>query len=103
VFSLDLKLLRSLFSSRRLEYHAIFPEKFVLGNIIRIRDNLRMNYPLKCPDYLFVVGFSIAWIVSCLEIFQCLWTRGEMKSDLDEVAKFERRFLKAFLHPPPPL
>jgi hypothetical protein len=46
-------------------------------------------------------------LVSYLEVFQCLWTRGEtrldVKLDLDEAAEFERQFLKAFLHLPPPL
>jgi hypothetical protein len=29
--------------------------------------------------------------------------RSDVKSDLDEAAEFERQFLKAFLHSPPPL
>jgi len=29
--------------------------------------------------------------------------RSDVKSDLHEAAEFERQFLKAFLHPSPPL
>ena len=29
--------------------------------------------------------------------------KSDVKSDLDEAAEFERRVLKAFLHPSPPL
>jgi hypothetical protein len=52
-------LLRAHFCSKRLEYHAIFPEKIVLNNIIPNRDNSRMNYPLGYPDYLFAVVIYI--------------------------------------------
>jgi hypothetical protein len=55
IFPSDLKPLKAVFSSKKPEYRAFFPEKVVLNMIVLIRDNLRADYLLKYPDYPFAI------------------------------------------------
>jgi hypothetical protein len=56
---LDPEPLKAVCSSKKLKYHAIFPKKIVLNNMMRHRDNSTMNYLLGYPDYLFAAVIYI--------------------------------------------